>query len=94
MFGVSMTELAVIFIIALLLFGPEQLPPLARNFGKIMGDLKRGSDSLRREFYNSVYKPADDLTKEARELGRNLKPSKITENIKKEILPELPKNDQ
>ena len=59
--GVSITELTVIFLVALVLFGPEQLPVLARSLGKLTGQVKRTSDSLRREFYNSVYPPGQDI---------------------------------
>ncbi len=57
--GISLTEFTVIFLVALVLFGPEQLPVLARTLGKLSGQVKKTSDSLRREFYNSVYPPAD-----------------------------------
>ena len=56
--GISLTEIIVVFLVALILFGPEQLPVLARHLGKVTGQLKKTSDSLRREFYNSVYPPA------------------------------------
>lgn len=59
--GISITELTVIFLVALVLFGPDQLPVLARTIGKFSGQLKRTSDSLRREFYNSVYTPGEDI---------------------------------
>ena len=61
MFGLSIPELLVIFIVILVLFGPEKLPVLASQFGRVMGELKRNSDALRREFYNSVYTPAQDF---------------------------------
>lgn len=59
--GISITECTVIFLVALLLFGPEQLPVLARTIGKLSGQVKRTSDSLRRELYNSVYPPGEDV---------------------------------
>lgn len=62
--SISLSEIIVIFLVALVLFGPEQLPVLARSIGKIVGELKRGSDSVRREFYNSVYKPADEVRRD------------------------------
>ena len=62
--SISFSEIIVIFLVALVLFGPEQLPVLARSIGKIVGELKRGSDSVRREFYNSVYKPADEVRRD------------------------------
>ena len=64
MFGVSITELIVIFLVALVLFGPDQLPQMARQLGKLMGDLKKGSDSVRREFYNTVYPPAQEIRRD------------------------------
>ncbi len=71
--GISITELIIIFVVLLLLFGPEQLPVIARQFGKIMGELKKGSDAVRREFYNSVYTPADEVTRDLIADSRDLK---------------------
>lgn len=59
--GVNLSEIVVIFLVALVLFGPEQLPVLARTIGKLTGQVKRTSDSLRREFYNSVYTPGQEV---------------------------------
>lgn len=61
MFGIGFSELIVIMVIILILFGPDKLPEAANQFGKFMSILKRNSDALRREFYNSVYTPAEDL---------------------------------
>lgn len=71
--SISLTEIIVVCVVALLLFGPEQLPVLARTFGKIAGDVKRTSDSLRREFYNSVYTPAEDIRRDLDAEGRALR---------------------
>jgi Tat protein translocase TatB subunit len=71
--GISITELIIIFVVLLILFGPEQLPVMARQFGKIMGELKKGSDAVRREFYNSVYTPADEVTRDLIADTRSLK---------------------
>jgi len=73
MFGVSLTELVVLFLVALVLFGPEQLPQFARQLGKIMGELKRGSDAARREFYNAVYPPVEELKREFQAEARTLR---------------------
>ena len=62
MFGISFTELLVIMVVALLVFGPEKLPEIASQLGKLSSQLKRASDGFRREFYNSVYTPAQEQT--------------------------------
>ncbi len=42
MFDLGLQELIVIFLVALLVFGPNKLPEVARTFGKWFGELKQG----------------------------------------------------
>ena len=58
MFGIGMTELIVIFVIALIVLGPKRLPELARSLGKSLNEFRRASGDLRREFL--------DVSEEAR----------------------------
>jgi Tat protein translocase TatB subunit len=50
MFGIGMTELVVIFTIALLVLGPKRLPSMARSLGRTLAEFRRASTDLRREF--------------------------------------------
>lgn len=76
--GINLSEIIVVFMVALLLFGPEQLPTLARQLGKITAELRKGSNALRREFYNTVYPP--DLADEIKTGSR------IIRDLKAEVL--------
>jgi sec-independent protein translocase protein TatA len=40
-------ELIVIFIVALIIFGPRKLPELGRSLGKSLNEFKRASNDLR-----------------------------------------------
>jgi len=44
----SFTHLVIVFVIALLVFGPEKLPEIARTIGKALGDFRRASTDFRR----------------------------------------------
>jgi TatA/E family protein of Tat protein translocase len=48
MFGsIGMAELIIIFVIALIIFGPRKLPELGRSLGRSLGEFKRASNELR-----------------------------------------------
>ncbi len=48
MFGsIGMPELIVIFVIALLVFGPRKLPDLGRSLGRTLAEFRKASNELR-----------------------------------------------
>jgi sec-independent protein translocase protein TatB len=46
----SIPHLVIIFVVVLVVFGPEKLPELARNLGKIMGEFRRATGDLQNTF--------------------------------------------
>jgi len=59
----SIPHLIVIFVVVLVVFGPEKLPELARNFGKVMAEFRRATGDLRNTFENHMR----DLERETEE---------------------------
>ncbi|WP_454256377.1 Sec-independent protein translocase protein TatB [Pseudomonas sp. Marseille-Q8238] len=65
MFGIGFSELLLVGLVALIVFGPERLPGAARTAGLLIGRLKRsfqsikdeverelGADEIRRQLHN------------------------------------------
>ncbi|MFQ5818058.1 MAG: twin-arginine translocase TatA/TatE family subunit [Terriglobia bacterium] len=44
---IGVTELLLIFLLALLLFGPRKLPELGRSLGRGLAEFRRASNELR-----------------------------------------------
>jgi|GEM_PF-716993 len=57
----SLTELIIVLVIILILFGPKKLPDLSRAIGKSIGEFKRG----RREVDDEMKSIHEDTTREA-----------------------------
>jgi sec-independent protein translocase protein TatA len=45
--SIGMPELIVIFVIALIIFGPRKLPELGRSLGRSINEFKRASNELK-----------------------------------------------
>ena len=72
MFGIGGSELVFILLIAVMLFGADKIPEIARTLGKGMAQLKNATEDIKSE-----------ITKSAEENGLDLK--SITGGITEEI---------
>jgi sec-independent protein translocase protein TatA len=62
--GIGTSELMIIFLVALLLFGAKKLPELARGVGKAMGEFK----AARREFEEEIRRAECEVKEEPKRI--------------------------
>jgi Tat protein translocase TatB subunit len=54
-------ELLVIGVIALIVFGPDKLPGMARNAGKMLHELRRAASDVRSEISSGLQEDDEPL---------------------------------
>lgn len=54
MFGIGLPELAVILVVAVIVFGPDRLPEFARQAGRFVREIKKFADSAQTELRNEL----------------------------------------
>jgi sec-independent protein translocase protein TatA len=79
MFGsIGMPELILIFIVALLVFGPKKLPELGKSLGRGLAEFKRASDDLKKTIEDEIEQgkhEADSVRKQVAEVRSSLDPT-------------------
>ena len=74
---IGMQELIIIFVIALIVFGPRKLPQLGKSLGRSIAEFKRASNELRstleqeirvEETRKEIMDPIETLNSEAEEV--------------------------
>lgn len=60
--SIGMPELILIFIVALIVFGPKKLPEIGKSLGKGLAEFKKASD----DFKHSIQREVDGLKEEAK----------------------------
>jgi sec-independent protein translocase protein TatB len=61
MFGVGLPEMAVILLVAIIVFGPDKLPDYARQAGRMVRQLRRFAQSAQEDLRNELGPEYADL---------------------------------
>ncbi|CAB4646097.1 unannotated protein [freshwater metagenome] len=68
MFNFSGSEIVFLLIVGLVVLGPERLPTVIRQIGKIYGDLRRATQGLEKELLETFDEPLKDFRSTADEI--------------------------
>lgn len=64
MFDIGMQELIIIFVVALLVFGPKNLPEISRTLGKWVVEIRRGVNIAKSQMEEEIredFKMPEDI---------------------------------
>jgi TatA/E family protein of Tat protein translocase len=86
MFNIGFPELLIIVAIALIVFGPNKLPELARAFGKAMREFKKATEEIKESF--------EEETRELEQFKQNLVDQNLLTNLAKELSHESPATEE
>ena len=91
MFGIGGGELIFIIFIALMLFGSEKIPDVARTMGKAMAQFKNATNEIKSEIQKGV--ESNGLDTSMKELTSTFtdEVGKVKSNLDTNILPEVTK---
>ncbi len=80
MFGISFSEIILILLITFLVFGPEQLPSIARKAGQIVATMQRFKHNLHEQFYQEsgigqISSLRDEMEQHISQIRQQLQPN-------------------
>jgi TatA/E family protein of Tat protein translocase len=82
MFNIGLPELLIIVAIALIVFGPNKLPELAKAFGRAMREFKKATEEVKESF--------EAETKDLEEFKHTLADENLLADLAEQITPPEP----
>ena len=94
MFGIGGGELILIILIALMLFGSDKIPEIARAMGKGMAQLKNATNEIKSEIQKGA--EANGIDTSIKQLTSTFtdEVEKVKSNLDTNILPEVTKTKE
>jgi TatA/E family protein of Tat protein translocase len=70
------SEMLMIFVIALLVFGPKKLPELGKSLGKGIREFKKATEELKsnwEDHVKDIAEPLNDMKRDIHSMGQSIK---------------------
>jgi sec-independent protein translocase protein TatA len=89
--SLGMQEIIIIFVIALIVFGPRKLPEIGKTLGKGLAEFKKASNELKQTWEDEVQ--LDKAKQSLNEIvsDSTIKPTEVLNDITKSLEPESKK---
>ena len=84
MLNIGFSEAVIIFLVALIVLGPEKLPEVGKFLAKLSLELKKGLEEVKKELeLDEIEEDFKEAKKELESLASEVNPLKETENEKR-----------
>ncbi len=80
---ISGQEIFIIMAVALVLFGANKIPDIAKGLGKGMREFRKATDDIKKEFNESTKEVQDDIKDITDTVGKDIKD--VSDNMKKKM---------
>lgn len=84
----SIGEMLMIVLVIVVLFGPDKLPTIAREFGQGIRKMRGAVEDIKTEILKEADNPLSDIKKEIEKVKEAAQDFNPVENIKRDILSE------
>ncbi|MBF0519951.1 MAG: twin-arginine translocase subunit TatB [Nitrospirae bacterium] len=71
MFDLGMQEILVIFVVSLLLFGPKNMPEVAKNIGKFIRYFRKMFDQIKEQINDEIQEDTTPLKEEFDKINKD-----------------------
>ena len=89
-FGIGLPEMALIMIVALLVFGPKKLPEIGRSLGKAIRSFQDASKEFENEFKREAQQIEESIQMNAKLEGEKNPPEKAVKEVENSPTPSEP----
>lgn len=81
---IGITELIVVFVIALFVIGPDKLPAYARKLGEALAQFRKYSEEATKDIKESIVEPLEEAQKPLKEAVEPLREldKEVRDNVK------------
>lgn len=82
----SFSEMLVIILVIVVLFGPKKIPEMARELGRGVRKMRGAMEDIKTEILKDADNPVSEIKKEIEEVKKSVKDINPMKDIKKEII--------
>lgn len=87
---ISFSEISVILLVSVIIFGPKRIPEIARGLGEGIRAMKKATDDIKQEIMNPVETVKEEINKPFSDFNPNQIIQKEIDTTKNSLMEDIP----